>query len=253
MKKNLLFKFLFSVFILLQTFCFAQNSAEKPRILSHKEIKNGAKIDEASKFFAGDNPDFALPQFEDSAWKHETFNSKKVYSWNPVNYNSKNNSKKEQIYWVRYYFKIDSASINESLCFDVTQLGASEIYLNGEKIESIGKIGNEKSREFRIKNRIPELFTLDNTKVNVLAIRFLPVVESKKKTVNLSPFAISVELVSANELIRSKTEMVQYFNFYTMLFCGIFGALGFIHLLLFIFYRKQFTICISLPTIFRFL
>ncbi len=238
MKKNLLFKFLFSVFILLQTFCFAQNSAEKPRILTHKEIKNGAKIDEASKFFAGDNPDFALPQFDDSAWKHVSFNSKKVYSWNPVNYNSKNNSKKEQIYWVRYYFKIDSASINESLCFDVTQLGASEIYLNGKKIESIGKIGNEKSREFRIKNRIPELFTLDNTKVNVLAIRFLPVVGSKKKTVNLSPFAISVEIVSANELIRSKTEMVQYFNFYTMLFCGIFGALGFIHLLLFIFYRK---------------
>lgn len=238
MRKNLLLKILFSIFVLLQTFCFAQNSFEKPRVFTDKEIKIGASINEESKFYAGDNPAFALPQFDDSAWKHVNFNSKKVYSWNPMKLNSKKGSKKDQIYWVRYYFKIDSASVNKPLSFDINQLGASEIYLNGKKIESIGKIGNEKSREFRIKNRIPELFTLNNTKVNVLAIRFLPIVRTKKKTVNWSPFAISIELVSADQFIKSKTEMVQYFNFYTMLICGIFGALGFIHLLLFVFYRK---------------
>lgn len=238
MKKNLLFKFLFFAFVVLQTFCFAQNSIEKPRVFTEKEIKNGVAIQEDSKFFAGDNPAFASPQFDDSSWKHVNFNSRKVYSWNPMNYNSKKDSKKDQIYWVRYYFKIDSASVNKSLCFKIQQLGASEIYLNGKKIESIGKIGDEKSREFRIKNRIPELFTLDNTKVNVLAIRFLPIAAGKKKTITLVPFAIGVELASANEFIRDKTEEVQYFNFYTMLICGIFGALGFIHLLLFIFYRK---------------
>ncbi|MDF2552288.1 MAG: hypothetical protein K0R77_1563 [Chryseobacterium sp.] len=223
---------------MLQTFSFAQNSLEKPRVFTDKEIKNGASINEASKFFAGDDPAFASPRFDDSSWKHVNFNSKKVYSWNPMKLNSKKGSKNDQIYWVRYYFKIDSASVNEPLSFDVNQLGASELYLNGKKIESIGKIGNEKSKEFRIKNRIPEIFTLDNTEVNVLAIRFLPIVGAKKKTINLSPVAISIELVSANKFIRAKAEMVQYFNFYTMLICGIFGALGFIHLLLFIFYRK---------------
>ncbi|WP_051884899.1 adenylate/guanylate cyclase domain-containing protein [Chryseobacterium luteum] len=235
MKKNLLLKFLFSALVVLQTYCFAQNSFEKPRIFTEQEIKDGAPIDENSKFIAGDNPAFALPEFNDSSWKHINFNSKKVYSWNPMKLNSKKGSKKDQIYWVRYYFKIDSAMTNESLCFDVKQLGASELYLNGNKIEGVGKI---KSGEFKIGNRFPELFTLGNTKVNVLAIRFLPLVGAKKKTVNLSPVAISIELVSANKLIRDKAEMVQHFNFYTMLICGIFGALGFIHLLLFIFYRK---------------
>ena len=38
--------------------------------------------------------------------------------------------------------------------------------------------------------------------------------------------------------IKDKVEMWKEFNFYTMLICGIFGALGFIHLLLFVFYRK---------------
>ncbi|MDF2930938.1 MAG: hypothetical protein K0R36_269 [Chryseobacterium sp.] len=238
MKKNLLLQSLLFALLFLQNFCFAQNSLEKPRIFTQKEIKNGASINEASKFFAGDDPAFASPRFDDSSWKHVNFNSKKVYSWNPMKLNSKKGSKNDQIYWVRYYFKIDSASVNEPLSFDVNQLGASELYLNGKKIESIGKIGNEKSKEFRIKNRIPEIFTLDNTEVNVLAIRFLPIVGAKKKTINLSPVAISIELVSANKFIRAKAEMVQYFNFYTMLICGIFGALGFIHLLLFIFYRK---------------
>ena len=44
--------------------------------------------------------------------------------------------------------------INESLCFDVKQVGASEIYLNGKKIETIGKIGDPKTRVFKIKNEV---------------------------------------------------------------------------------------------------
>jgi class 3 adenylate cyclase len=235
-RKNLLFKFLFFTLVVLQTFSFAQNSFEKPRVYTKKEIKSGAKINEESKFYAGDNPAFASPTFDDSSWKHVNFNSKKVYSWKKLD--SRKGSKEDQIYWVRYYFKIDSASLNESLCFDITQLGASEIYLNGKKIESIGKIGNAKSREYKMKEKIPTIFSFSNTDVNVLAIRFLPFVSTKKKTVNLSPFAISAELISANTFIKDKVEMWKEFNFYTMLICGIFGALGFIHLLLFVFYRK---------------
>ena len=235
MKKNLLLTFILFLLLGLQNLYFAQNSLEKPRVFSEKEIKTGAPINEGSKFFAGDNPAFALPQFDDSLWKHVNFNSKKVYSWNPIKLSSENVSKKNKIYWVRYYFKIDSTLLNQPLCLNISQLGASEIYLNGKKIESIGNI---KSKEFKIKNKIPELFTLDNTDVNVLAIRFLPIIENKKKTVTISTVAISVELVSAHEFIKDKVVLWKDFNFYTMLICGIFGALGFIHLLLFLFYRK---------------
>ena len=235
MRKNLLLTFLFFLLIGLQNLYFAQNSFEKPRFFTEKEIKNGASIEEESRFIAGDDPAFALPQFDDSSWKHVNFNSKKVYSWNPIKLSSENVSKKNKIYWVRYYFKIDSTLLHQPLCLNISQLGASEIYLNGEKIESIGNI---KSKEFKIKNKIPELFSLDNTDVNVLAIRFLPIIENKKKTVTISAVAISVELVSAHEFIKDKVALWKDFNFYTMLICGIFGALGFIHLLLFLFYRK---------------
>ncbi|MCX8523193.1 hypothetical protein OF897_04555 [Chryseobacterium formosus] len=223
MKKNLLFTFL--LFIVVQTFCFAQNSLEKPRIFTEKDIKSGATIEE-SKFFAGDNPAFALLKFDDSAWINTDISSKKTY-------------KKDQVYWIRYYFKIDSASINKSLCFDIKQIGASEIYLNGKKIEIIGKIGKGDSREFKMKNDVPELFSFDNTEVNVLAIRFLPIVAGgEKMKINYSPVALDVELVSAKEFLDEKVEMTEGFNFITMLICGVFSALGFIHLLLFLFYRK---------------
>lgn len=225
MKKNILFTFFIFIFLALQNFCYAQNSFEKPKIFTEKEIEEGTSIEEKARFTEQDHPNFALPNFDDSAWKYENFSSKDVY-------------KKNNPYWIRYYFKIDSSEINKPLCFNINQLGASEIYLNGKKIESIGKIGNEKTTENKLKNKIPTFFSLDNTKVNVLAIKFLPNIGEKKKVITFNSIPLSVELVSASTIINKKTEYLEYMNFYTMLICGIFGALGFIHLLLFIFYRK---------------
>jgi class 3 adenylate cyclase len=223
LKKHLFFTFLF--LLGMQTFCFAQNSREKPKIFNVKEITKGVSIGEAGKFFAGDNPTFSALDFDDSAWAHVDFSSKKSY-------------KKNQVYWIRYYFKIDSASVNKPLCFDISQNGASEIYLNGKKIESIGKIGDKATRNFKMRNVLPELFSLGNTDVNVLAIRFLPNTETEKMTIDYSPRPLYVNLNSAKEFVHDMRDMAEGFTFITMLICGVFSALGFIHLLLFLFYRK---------------
>lgn len=225
MKKNILFTFFIFVFTVLQNFCFAQNSCEKPRVFTNKEIKEGVSIEEQSKFFEGDNSAFASPSFNDSSWKYEDLIFRKKHTT-------------DKPYWHRYYFKIDSASLNEPLCFEVKQLGASEIYLNGKKIETIGKIGNSKTSKFIIKNDIPKLFSLNTTDVNVLAIRFQPISGTKSHTINLFPVAFDLKLNSGTTFFTEKMEMVQGFNYATMLVCGIFFALGFIHLLLFLFYRK---------------
>ncbi|MGO4711016.1 hypothetical protein AB4Y90_18300, partial [Chryseobacterium sp. 2TAF14] len=95
-----------------------------------------------------------------------------------------------------------------------------------------------KTTQFRIKNEVPAMFSLGNTEANVLAIRFLPITKTKKTVVNYSPVALDVELIAANDFLADKVEMMQVFNFIAMLICGIFFALGFVHLLLFLFYRK---------------
>lgn len=209
--------------IIFQAICFAQNSREKPTIFTEKDLISGSLVDGQSKFSAVDDHNFALTNLDDSAWKYVDFNDKNAYQ-------------KDQPYWIRFYFKLDSSLVNKPLGLEISQLGASEFYLNGKKIESIGKIGKGKSKEFKIKNEVPTLFTVADTNVNVLAIRYLPI-ENRLKFIENSK-RLNIEFKHADSLIQDKIEVAEEVNFYMMLTCGVFSALGFIHLLLFLFYRK---------------
>ncbi|WP_312076004.1 adenylate/guanylate cyclase domain-containing protein [Chryseobacterium sp.] len=208
---------------ILQTFGFAQNSLEKPKIFTKKEIESGISLDRNSKFFDGDDTKFALSNFDDSQWKNIDFNDKKIY-------------KKDQPHWIRYYFKVDSSLVNVPIGLEVSQLGASEIFLNGKKIQSIGKIGKGSAGKFVIKNDVPPIFTVANTDVNVIAIRYLPFLN--RATIINNARLLNVDFRLADELVENKIEVAEEANFYTMLICGVFLALGFVHLLMFVFYRK---------------
>lgn len=209
--------------IICQAICFAQNSREKPRVLTEKDIISGIPINEECKFSASDDRNFALTNLDDSAWKYVDFNDKNAYQ-------------KDHPYWIRFYFKVDSSLVNKLIGLEISQLGASEFYLNGEKIESIGKIGKGTAREFKIKNEAPTLFTVANTNVNVLAIRYLPL-QNRLKFIENSRL-LNIDFNHADSLVQDKIEVAEEVNFYMMLTCGVFSALGFIHLLLFLFYRK---------------
>ncbi|OBW41764.1 Adenylate cyclase [Chryseobacterium sp. MOF25P] len=223
MKKDLLLTFLLFLLIGWQNLCFAQNSFEKPRVFTLKEISDGVSIDEQSKFFAGDNPAFASVEFNDSTWENIRFNDRKAY-------------KKNQPHWIRFYFKVDSSLVNKAIAINFSQLGASEIFLNGKKIQSVGKIGKGDLAKFIIKNKVPTIFTVENTEVNVLVIRYLPLPNTFKFIEKAR--VLNIEFKEAETLLQDKMEVAEEVNFYMMLTCGVFAALGFIHLLLFIFYRK---------------
>ena len=92
----------------------------KPQVLTEKEIQESVPLKGDAKFFEGDNPAFSSPDFDDSSWMYMNFNVKESY-------------KKNQTYWIRYYFTIDSASVNKPLCFRISQMGASEIFLMVKK------------------------------------------------------------------------------------------------------------------------
>lgn len=55
----------------------------------------------------------------------------------------------KKIGWFRYSFFADSLLANQSLSFIIMQTGASEIYVNGSKIYSIGKVSANKIEEIR--------------------------------------------------------------------------------------------------------
>ncbi|QQV03738.1 MULTISPECIES: adenylate/guanylate cyclase domain-containing protein [Chryseobacterium] len=226
MKKSLLLRVLYIAILLLQHLYHAQNSAENFQILNEKEVEEGFVIEGKCKFSTDDNTAFAQTFFNDSQWKLIDFTSRDLL-------------KKNQVYWFRYHFKIDSSLIGKPLFLEINQSGASEIFLNGKKIKTLGKIGAGEKQVSKIKDGKPLIISFDSTEKNVLAIRFKPTLEKDGvSSVNFGSKAINIVISPANSYVEDKMFVSRNINFYTMLICGIFLALGFIHLLLFIFYRK---------------
>ncbi len=210
----------------MQHFYSAQNTAENLQILYEKEVEEGFAIEGKCKFSTDDNPAFAQTNFNDSQWKFIDFTSRDLL-------------KKSQVFWFRYHFKIDSTLIGKPLFLEVNQSGASEIFLNGKKIKNLGKIGVGEKQISKIKDAKPLIISFDSTEKNVLAIRYKPSIEKDGvSSVNFGSKAINITFSPANAYVENKMSISRNINFYTMLICGIFLALGFIHLLLFIFYRK---------------
>lgn len=227
MEKKLFHRFFLFAILLLQTILFAQNSKQNPQIFTEKKVKEGNTLYGNGKYTNQDHAVFANKDFDDSSWGNVDLSSDNVF-------------KDNKIYWIRYYFKVDSSLVNKPLNLYISQQGASEIYLNGEKVKTLGKIGNSQTKKFILKDDEPLILAFPNLETNVIAIRFQPYIKNSNESglINFTSNVLSLTFTSANEFVKEKIAQTEKFNFYAMLFCGIFLALGFIHLLLFLFYRK---------------
>ena len=219
-------KLLFVWVLLLQIFANAQYSRNNPETFDInilKDQKNNG-LNWLSK--EADNPAFALPNFDDKDWKKFELGISE-------------NNKEGKVLWLRSYIKLDSSLINKPLHIQILQLGACEIFLDGKKIGNLGEISNNKAEKYVIKKQEPILISIGDAETHVLAIRFFPLPFSKmNKVVNFTSNVLSAELVPADYYFNKKIEETQKFHQYTMLICGFFLALSFIHFLLFAFYRK---------------
>ena len=91
----------------------------------------GVLLDKAWKYQAGDNPDWAKPDFDDSAW--ESIDPTKDIMDLPQIQDGK-------IGWMRLRLKIDSSLMPLPLALRISQVIASEIYVDGRLIERFGKL-----------------------------------------------------------------------------------------------------------------
>ncbi len=121
-------KILITSLILLSFNLFSQNQA----IFRIDSIPTqGILLDKGWKWHAGDNPDFAKADFDDSGWE-SIDPTKDIMDLPQV-------SKKGHIFWLRLNLIVDS-SLNDQLVMMIKQSGASEIYLNGKIIHSFGVV-----------------------------------------------------------------------------------------------------------------
>jgi hypothetical protein len=124
-------KQLIFILLLIPTILKAQET--KPENLSKALERSGfATLATDWKYKAGDNPEWANPNFDDSSW--EMFNNNNLY-----NQDIQKKTKKTNIVWYRKRI-IRNSTTTQKLVLNVFQSGASEIYLDGELIHSLGKV-----------------------------------------------------------------------------------------------------------------
>jgi serine phosphatase RsbU (regulator of sigma subunit) len=212
---------------------------QQPLKVSTDNLQNNNTIDLGSagwKYHAGDDPHWANPQFDDSDW--ETLNSTILQveklpagGWNGIG-------------WFRLTVNVDENVLKENISLRLQHFGASEIYLNGRLIRKFGLIGDVADVEMNPRFA-PIPLTFENTGDQLIAIRY-----SSKTSADLSKGlgkwlakgrylpGFSSFLQTSSVAIDSYTIAASTFN-YNHLFVGILCALAFLHLFIFIFYRRE--------------
>ena len=217
------------VLLMFSSYCFAQ----KPDIFRIDSIpQKGILLDKGWKWHAGDNPDYAKADFDDSAW--ESIDPTKDIMSLPQIW-------KTEVVWFRLRFNADSSLINKSLVMQVNQTGASEIFLNGQLIEKFGKI-NTKTHQIQAATPINGSFIgLPIRKIGeqVLTVRF-----AIQKNISfirpatgqpIAALALQVMETSATSLVI-ENNIEQYFIFLRV---GLFLILSILHFALFWFNKSQ--------------
>ena len=127
----------------------------------------GILLDKGWKWHAGDNFDFAKPDFDDSQWE----------SIDPTKYiNDLPQIQKAGIGWFRIHLNVDSSLKNTILSLQTNQALAAEFYQNGNFIGNLGIVSKNPKHvqgffSFEYYKPVIHLYTGDKTK-QILAVRF---------------------------------------------------------------------------------
>jgi len=149
------------IFLFLQV---VQLSAQE-FYLSQESLKNDNRfwMPYQWKYQAGDNSEWAQPEFDDANWRLvDTRLFSKDFpaeDWKGIG-------------WFRLSLEIDSQLVNNTLAVGIWQAGASELYLDGRLIHQFGTVGMSRETEQAYLERNPQLIIFSKKSYHTLAIRY---------------------------------------------------------------------------------
>ncbi|MCF8449774.1 MAG: hypothetical protein K9G49_07880 [Taibaiella sp.] len=241
-------------FLLLPFFGIAQQNFGKKAVQINKDSLErhlSFPIEDNWLFREADSPGMASPDYNDDGWDVvnsqlylQDDNKKPYYQFNSVG-------------WFRYHFIADSSIVDVPLGLAIEQLGASEIYLDGENITTFGKIAGKNNSVYYNPQSIPFVFIIRDSGHHVLAVRYANYKAQKNEEVLNENFAgFRIEIGFPKNLITPVVNRTMAISFLLSLLCGIFLALAVSHLFMFL-YNKVLksnlyfsTFCISLAGFF---
>ncbi|HEX8636745.1 MAG TPA: hypothetical protein VF692_01685, partial [Pyrinomonadaceae bacterium] len=143
---------------------FAQDNGIYVLTAEMLEKEKSVELSKAGwKYRAGDDLNWANPQFNDSDWEQVEETILKPNLTTRADWNGRG--------WLRLRLKIDDALKDKTFAFVMRQIGASEIYIDNRKIAEFGKISDAEIIEEN-PNRLPISFRFDEKDEHIIAVRF---------------------------------------------------------------------------------
>jgi len=205
--------------------------------LTPENISDGFNLDKNRWLYhAGDDRRWASPEYDDAEWERVLHPM--------LNFNSMPRDGWHGAAWYRLRLRVDERLVNQPLAFRFFHWGASEIYLDGKLIKSFGVIGADRDTELNPHEiPVPLVFTDDGT--HTLAVRY-----SFKRARDVSGGVgwwlmrgrflpgFDSYMETADNAIAEYGRRIRGAQGYRS-FTGILYAFALLHLLLFVFYRRE--------------
>lgn len=214
----------------------------------------GRILPEEWLYHVGDNPNFARADFDDSRWRTQNV----LLPLDDIPADDMNN-----ILWFRLHITIDSTLHNRDIALILFQQGASEVYLNGRLLQSLGTVSTDTQLEKRYNPTIrPIALHFSGQSEYVLAIRYsnvqAPAMYNALNKPRFLRFAgIEAGVKHLQEAVNDANSVAQYYSFTNLIASGVLAALTVLHFFLYIFYPRYkvnlFYCLFTAVLVFRFL
>jgi serine phosphatase RsbU (regulator of sigma subunit) len=203
-------------------FLFADSISDDGFVLENKEWK----------YHEGDNPEWALPDFDDSSWEFRTSRFGKTDSlgltWKGIG-------------WFRKRINIDSSLTGIPLMFQLIMQGSAEVFWDGKRVGKFGSIGKTANTDTLFYNYFgkPIVLCADSAGTHLIAVRYAfrqrrKWYESWSRDIGFYLRIGSAESLAFEEM---KTKGVGFGL--NGLIAGLFFSLFILYFLLFLFYSRK--------------
>ena len=185
-------------------------------------------LEDGWRFTSGDNPQWSSPDFDDSSWlEHDSrFEPDELIGdpWIGIG-------------WFRLRLTVDESLAAHALVFYIHQVGASEIYVNGARVASIGTVSNNPQQEVAYHETDVTSYHIPfDVGSNLVAVRYSD--HNRDDIVrHARAFGFQIGLVLAERAFESAEAAIRDDSHRGAIFTTVPATLALLHLLLFLFYH----------------
>lgn len=212
---------------------FFQFPADETEVITRDQLDDDDHIiyiRDQWRFMPGDNMEWADPDFDDSGWEFTSTNLTSAdlsfIEWNGIG-------------WFRKKLKVEEELRGKPIALIVDRhLGASEIFLNGEKVLELGQFSIYPENVKTYSSSQPPVIVFSQDSIQTFSVRFTnPDFEKTNQLLDNSGFRF---LLGDWEYHHAKTfSSIAFWTGGNLFYIGILLAFSLIHFLIFFFYPVE--------------